>query len=60
MEKAFIAYFGSTGTPSVYLDRNKDKFSVDAMGRDGLLSAIKSKAEVAIAIKNRKIKNKLN
>ena len=52
MEKAFIAYFGSTGTPSVYLDRNKDKFSVDAMGRDGLLSAIKSKAEVAIAIKN--------
>ena len=48
MEKAFIAYFGSTGTPSVYLDRNKDKFSVDAMGRDGLLSAIKSKAEVAI------------
>ena len=51
-EKAFIAYFGSTGTPSVYLDRNKDKFSVDAMGRDGLLSAIKSKAEVAIAIKN--------
>ena len=52
MEKAFIAYFGSTGTPSVYLDRDKDKFSVDAMGRDGLLSAIKSKAEVAIAIKN--------
>ena len=51
-QKSFIAYFGSTGTPSVYLDRNKDKFSVDAMGRDGLLSAIKSKAEVAIAIKN--------
>ena len=52
MEKAFIAYFGSTGTPSVYLDRNKEKFSAKDMGPDGLLSAIKSKAGVAIAIKN--------
>lgn len=48
----FVSYYGATGTPSVYFDRVKKKIAIENIGKNGILSAVKSKADVAIAIKN--------
>ena len=51
MDNCFGQYYKATGTPSVYFDREKTKFNASNLSKEVLLSSIKNKADVAIAIK---------
>ena len=58
MVNDFISYYEASSTPSVYFDRVKERMSLPKIGKDGVLSAVKSKADVGIAIKNTISKDK--